>query len=892
MNNNFNYNDVKKAIKSGTANYTIFHLPKLSNLNLGNPENLPFSIKVLLESAIRNLDNYQVTTNDISNILSWSPKQAEKKDISFKPGRVILQDFTGVPCIVDLAAMRKAVKRFKKDTNKINPQVQCDLIIDHSLQVDYYGDKKAFDKNLALEFKRNKERYEFLKWGQNTFKNFRVIPPATGIIHQINLEYLARGVLTKKSGKEIYTYPDSLVGTDSHTTMINGIGIVGWGVGGIEAEAVMLGEPLYMVLPEVVGFKLTGKLDNNVTATDLVLTIVEMLRKKGVVDKFVEFYGEGIKSLSLPDRATISNMAPEYGATLGIFPIDNITLDYYRLTGKSKNEIDLIEAYFKEQDMFYDANKNIQYSDYLELDLSTVEPCLAGPKRPQDKIPLKQMKERFNAALSNPKDKNGFGIEPKSLNDDKNKLTHGSVVIASITSCTNTSNPALLVAAGLLAKNAVERELKVKPFVKTSFAPGSQAAEGFLKDSKLLKYLEELKFNIVGYGCATCIGNSGPLDESIIKTIKNNNLVVASVLSGNRNFEGRISPYTKLNYLASPILVVAYALAGNVNIDFEKEPVGEDKKGNDVYLKDIWPNLNDINNIVNRNVTPALFKKCYKNVTKGPSSWSKIKSNNSQLFTWQKKSTYIQEPPYFNDLAKETPKVNKIKNARVLLKLGDSITTDHISPAGDIALDSPAGQFLSENGIKKEDFNSYGSRRGNDKIMSRGTFANIRLKNQLAEGKEGGYTKYLPDNTITTVFDAAELYKRNDTPLIIIAGKEYGTGSSRDWAAKGPALLGVKAVLAESFERIHRSNLVGMGILPLEFKPGNTAETFGLHGDETFNFEGIDNNIKPRSDITVHARSPKGDFKSFKMTARLDTLVEIDYFKNGGILPTVLRKLI
>ncbi len=873
---------LQKTLKIKSKKYTYISFKEFEKLNLGTTAHLPFSIKILLESALRNFDDYQITLNDIKNILSWSPEIKEKKEIAFKPGRVILQDFTGVPCVVDLASMRSAMKRLNGDYKKINPLVPCDLIIDHSLQVDFSGSKEAFKKNLSLEFKRNKERYQFLKWGQKAFNNFRVIPPATGIIHQINLEYLAKGVLQKKTNKGPLVYPDSVVGTDSHTTMINGLGIVGWGIGGIEAEAVMLGEPIYMLLPEVIGFELNGKLAENVNATDLVLTVVQMLRQKGVVDKFVEFYGEGLRSLTLPDRAVISNMAPEYGATLGIFPIDQETINYYQLTGRKKEDVVLIEGYMKEQGFFYDGKqKPVQYSDTLRLDLATIVPSLAGPKRPQDRIPLSDMKNAFEKQTSS-------SISTQNIE----KITNGSVVIASITSCTNTSNPSLMIEAGLLAQKAVEKGLQIKDFVKPSFAPGSQVIEEYLKNANLLKYLEELNFHIIGYGCATCIGNSGPLAEKIIEKIKKENLTVASVLSGNRNFEGRICPHTQLNYLASPALVIAYALAGNVGIDLIKEPLGKNNKGKEIYLKDIWPSQNEILKIIKKHVTSSAFTKKYKDVFKGNKEWNDIKENKELLYKWNKQSTYIQEPPYFMEMKKTPEDIETIKNARVLVKVGDSITTDHISPAGDIARHSPAGKFLLKKGVEQEDFNSYGSRRGNDQIMARGTFANIRLKNQLAPWKEGSWTTYLPTKELMSIFDASEKYKKDKTSLIVLAGKEYGTGSSRDWAAKGPALLGIKAVLAESFERIHRSNLAGMGILPLEFQNGESAEKLGLKGDEIFDFDGINNNLEPRQTIQVFAKSADGSIKNFSMTVRLDTPVEIDYFRNGGILKTVLRKLL
>jgi len=903
MAQSFDPKSVEKKIKVKNTQFTIYQLSKLAKLKLGNPDKLPFSIKILLESAIRNCDNYQVTLNDIKNILSWSPKNKKVKDIAFKPGRVVLQDFTGVPCVVDLAAMRSAVKRLGGDINKINPQVPCDLVIDHSVQVDAFGSKSALAKNVEFEFKRNRERYEFLKWGQNAFENFRVVPPATGIVHQVNLEYLAKGVLKKKIGRNTIAYPDSLVGTDSHTTMINGLGIVGWGVGGIEAEAVMLGEPIYMLLPEVIGFKLKGQLKEGVTATDLVLTIVEMLRKKGVVGKFVEFFGEGIQHLSLPDRATISNMAPEYGATIGLFPVDKETLNYYRLTGRTSAEVELVEKYMKAQGMFYTPkSKDAKYSDKIELDMSKVEPCLAGPKRPQDRILLSKMKSAFNDSLKAPVKDLGFGLANKDLSHHvfvqngsktKAKMEHGSVAIAAITSCTNTSNPSVLIGAGLLAKNAVEKGLKVKSYVKTSFAPGSQVVEEYIRSSKLLPYLEKLGFHIVGYGCTTCIGNSGPLPVEVSKAIAKGDLVAASVLSGNRNFEGRINPHTKANYLASPPLVVAYALAGSVNTNLDKEPLGQDKKGNDVYLKDIWPSLKEINRITSKHVTAKAFRKRYGNVTKGNKNWNAIKSTKSDLYKWKGSSTYIQEPPFFIGMSKHSDSIKGINNARVLVMVGDSITTDHISPAGAFNSDSPAGQFLIKSKVKAQDFNSYGSRRGNDRVMTRGTFANIRLRNQLAPGTEGSWTMYFPKNDKMTIYDAAMRYKEYKTSLIVIAGKEYGTGSSRDWAAKGTALLGVRAVLAQSYERIHRSNLAGMGVLPLEFRGKDSAESLRLKGNEIFDFDGINDKLKPLQSITVHAKSPTGgNKKSFKMTVRLDTPVEIDYFRNGGILQTVIRKLI
>lgn len=895
----FNSKDVAKTLKTKTSGYTIYSLPKLKKLGLGDPDNLPFSIKILLESALRNFDNYQVTLDDIQKLLNWSTTSKQLTEIAFKPGRVVLQDFTGVPCVVDMAAMRDGLKRLGGDIRKINPLVPCDLVIDHSVQVDAFGTKSAITKNVSLEFKRNKERYEFLKWGQNTLKNFTVVPPATGIVHQVNLEFLAKGVLKKKDGKSTVAYPDSLVGTDSHTTMINGLGIVGWGVGGIEAEAVMLGEPIYMLMPEVVGFKVTGKLKEGITATDLVLTVTQMLRKKGVVGKFVEFYGDGLKFLSLPDRATIANMAPEYGATIGIFPIDQETLHYYKLSGRTPAEVDLVEKYMKDQELFYTPSAPIpNYSDTLELDLSTVEPCLAGPKRPQDRVALSQVKSDFAQCLTKPVKERGYGLANEALNKSASvnngkveTITHGSVVIAAITSCTNTSNPSVLIAAGLLARNAVKKGLNVKSYVKTSFAPGSQVVEEYLKSAKLLPYLEKLKFNIIGYGCTTCIGNSGPLPEKVAKAVISADLVAASVLSGNRNFEGRINPLSKANYLASPPLVVAYALAGTVAIDFATEAVGKDKSGKEVFLSDIWPTKTEINQFIDKFVTSKTFTKRYKNVFKGNKNWNAVKSAKSDRFNWQAKSTYIQEPPFFIDIKNTIEPIKPIKGARVLVMVGDSITTDHISPAGAIATDSPAGKYLMEQGVKPADFNSYGARRGNDRVMTRGTFANIRLRNMTAPGTEGAWTTYFPTQEKMYIYDASIKYKESATPLIVIAGKEYGTGSSRDWAAKGTALLGVRAVIAQSYERIHRSNLAGMGVIPFEFKAGESAETLGLKGDETFEFEGINDNLKPRQEVRVTATRPDQSKNSFTVITRLDTPVEIDYVKNGGILPTVLRKL-
>ena len=889
---------VVKKLKVNSTSFTIYSLPQFAKTRGLDISRLPFSIRILLESALRNYDDYQVTEKDINTIVNWKPNE-KKDEIAFKPGRVILQDFTGVPCVVDMAAMRDAMKNLGGDIKKINPQVQCDLVIDHSVQVDAFGTSKALGENVTLEFERNEERYEFLKWGQNALQNFRVVPPATGIVHQVNLEYLAKGVLKKKIGKDNIAYPDSLVGTDSHTTMINGLGIVGWGVGGIEAESVMLGEPIYMLMPEVVGFRIKGKLKDGVTATDLVLTVTQILRKKGVVEKFVEFFGEGLRYLPLPDRATIANMAPEYGATIGLFPVDDETLNYLKLSGRSAAEVALVEKYYKAQGMFYTAKTpECVYSDILELDLSTVEPCLAGPKRPQDRVPLKELKENFLRSLTGEIASRGYGLSQGDLgrtarveDAQAETLAHGSVVIAAITSCTNTSNPSVLVAAGLLAKKAVERGLMPPHYVKTSFAPGSQVVEEYLRTAGLLKYLDKIRFNIVGYGCTTCIGNSGPLPEPVANAINKGNLVAAAVLSGNRNFEGRVNPYTRANFLASPPLVVAYALAGRVDIDLNNEAIGNDKKGKPVFLKDIWPTQAETAKAVRQFVKASIFRRCYKNVDRGNKNWNTIKTAKSDLFNWDDKSTYIQNPPYFTGMKSQVDPIKGIKQARCLVMVSDSITTDHISPAGAIAKDSPAGKFLIDQGVALKDFNSYGARRGNDRVMTRGTFANIRLRNLTAPGSEGPWTTYWPSKEKMFIYDAALKYKASQTPLIVLAGKEYGTGSSRDWAAKGTTLLGIRAVIAESFERIHRSNLCGMGVLPCQFKAGENAASLGLKGDEAFDFIDLDDRLKPRQELTIEAVSPEGGKKQFTVIARVDTPVEVDYLRNGGILQTVLRKL-
>ncbi len=904
MNDFFKARDVLKA---GKKEYVIYRLDALEKARLTDLKRLPFSIRIMLEAALRQCNDKEITQSHVKNIAAWKP-QGTRPGIPFLPARVIMQDFTGVPAIVDLAAMRAAVARLGGDPKKINPLVPVDLVIDHSVQVDFFATPDALQRNAEVEFQRNRERYEFLKWGQKAFSNFRVVPPMTGIVHQVNLEYLADVVMTKKDGKETVAFPDTLVGTDSHTTMINGLGVVGWGVGGIEAEAVMLGQPMDMLLPDVIGFKLHGKLRDGVTATDLVLTVTQMLRKKGVVDKFVEFFGPGLDSMSIADRATIGNMAPEYGATVGYFPVDAETLRYMKLTGRSDEVIERVEVYMRAQGLFRDASTpDPEFTDTLELDLGSVVPSLAGPKRPQDRVPMSELKETFEKALTAPVKERGFELTPEALkaeatfgtNGGSMKMTHGAVVIAAITSCTNTSNPSVLVAAGLVAKKAIEKGLTVKPYVKTSLAPGSRVVTEYLKQAGLIDPLAKLGFNVIAYGCTTCIGNSGPLPGEVAKAVTGSDLVAAAVLSGNRNFEGRVHPLVKANFLASPPLVVAYALAGTVDIDLDKEPLGAGKDGQPVYLKDLWPTQDEINKAVASNVRAEMFKEKYADVFSGSDMWKNIKVTEGDLFQWSDESTYIHHPPYFQTLTLDVPSVSDIKGARVLGLFGDSITTDHISPAGNIATDSPAGKFLQERGIQPKDFNQYGTRRGNDLVMARGTFANIRLKNLLVAPKEGNWTKYFGDGQQTTdhgqvmpIFDAAMKYKEAGIPTIIVAGKEYGTGSSRDWAAKGPLLQGVRAVIAESFERIHRSNLVGMGILPLKFMDGQNAESLGLKGDEVFDITGLSDKMPPKPVLTVKAKRPDGKVIEFKVTALLNTEVEVNYYRNGGILHTVLRNLV
>ena len=893
------YFNAKDTFETDSGPAVIYRLSALEEQGIANVSRLPFSIKVLLEAALRQADGFEITKEAVETIAKWGPETAGKVEIPFKPARVVLQDFTGVPSVVDLAALRNAMKRLGGDPRKVNPLVPVDLVIDHSVQVDRFGSIFALHYNAEREFERNRERYEFLKWGQEAFDNFRVVPPATGIVHQVNLEYLAKVVQkSPHNGLEV-AYPDSLVGTDSHTTMINGLGVLGWGVGGIEAEAVMLGQPIYFLLPEVIGFKLTGELPEGATATDLVLVVTEMLRKKGVVAKFVEFYGPGIAKLTLPDRATIGNMAPEYGATIGFFPVDAETLRYMAGTGRDEELVDLVERYCKEQGLFHTVDTpDPTFIDTVELDMSTVVPSLSGPKRPQDRINLDNMKKQWVSGLTAPVGPKGFGLSPEQLessvtvNDEGTsfELTHGAVVIAAITSCTNTSNPSVMIGAGLLAKNAVERGLDVKPWVKSSMAPGSKVVTRYLDASGLTPYLEALNFHTVGYGCTTCIGNSGPLPEHISAAIKQGDIVAAAVLSGNRNFEGRISPDVRANYLASPPLVVAYAIAGTVNIDLSTDPLGHDPNGEPVYLRDIWPSQDDVRSAIRRSIKPELYAEEYGNVFKSNEEFNKIPVAGGELFDWNPMSTYIQRPPFF-DVEMELDAIEPVKDARVLAYMPDSTTTDHISPAGNIAQGSPAADWLEEHDVARSEWNSYGSRRGNHEVMMRGTFANIRIKNQMLPGVEGGVTKYIPSGETLPIWDAAERYMALGTPLIILAGKEYGTGSSRDWAAKGVQLQGVRAVIAESFERIHRSNLVGMGVLPLQFKAGESAKTLGLTGYETFEILGLNADLQAGQLYTVRATKDDGTVAEFEVVSRIDTPVEANYYKNGGILQTVLRRL-
>jgi len=890
----------RDQFETGAGKAGLYRLSRLEELGLCRLQELPFSVRLLLEAALRTCDGYEVTEEDVKSLCNWQTTSKQGVEIPFKPARVVLQDFTGVPCVVDLAAMRGAMRRLGGDPKRINPLIPVDLVIDHSVQVDHFGESAALDFNVDLEFNRNRERYEFLRWGQKAFDNFRVVPPAIGIVHQVNLEFLAKCVFLRKDDKGTIAVPDTLVGTDSHTTMINGLGVLGWGVGGIEAEAVMLGQPLYMLLPEVVGFELTGKLPAGATATDLVLTVTQVLRKAGVVGKFVEFFGSGVSTMRLADRATIGNMAPEYGATMGFFPIDEETLRFLRTTGRDEAEVQLVERYTKAQGLFRTDDMVVpNYSQRLSLDLSTVEPSLAGPKRPQDRVPLRSMKKSFQDSLQAPVADRGFAVTGDALtrssvvenNGVSTEMHHGAVVIAAITSCTNTSNPSVMIGAGLLAKKAVAWGLRLKPYVKTSLAPGSRVVTDYLDHAHLTESLDALGFQTVGYGCTTCIGNSGPLPDFVAQAVTKGDLVASAVLSGNRNFEGRINPLVKANYLASPPLVVAYALAGTTDIDMLTEPLGHSPDGTPVFLKDIWPTQEEVDKAMQESVRPEMFRNRYSNVFDSNPRWNDIQVAASDLYSWDADSTYIQEPPFLTELQAEITPVKPILGARVLAALGDSVTTDHISPAGSIATKSPAGQFLMAAGVDPRDFNSYGARRGNDRVMTRGTFANIRIRNLMAPGTEGGVTRHLPDGQVMSIYDAAMKYKQDHIPLVVLAGAEYGTGSSRDWAAKGTMLLGVRAVIAVSYERIHRSNLVGMGILPLEFVDGATWQSLKLSGEEIFDFPSLSDEIEPRSTMIVRVTSPDGSVREFPTRVRIDSPVETEYYRNGGILQTVLRRL-
>ena len=900
------HNAARSTLQSAAGPVTYYRLDAIEKAGLVQLDKLPFSIRILLENMLRKVDGYLVHEDDVATVAAWNPKDPPKKEVPFMPGRVLLQDFTGVPVVVDLAAMRDAMVRLGGDPKRINPIVPADLVIDHSVQVDFFGSGDALKRNADLEFERNQERYALLRWAQKAFQNLRVVPPDTGIVHQVNLEYLASVIMTQDS----VAFPDTVVGTDSHTTMINGLSVLGWGVGGIEAEAVLLGQPYYMVLPEVIGFKLTGQLPEGSTATDLVLTVTQMLRRKGVVEKFVEFYGPGLSRLPLTDRATIANMAPEYGATCGFFPIDDETLAYMRGTGRDAAQIDLVERYAKEQGLFRtDATPNPEYTDTMELDMGTVEPSLAGPSRPQDRVVLRDVKASFASELDQtfkkPAPVAGGAATPPgraaavaersgvriSIDGENVTLDNGSVVIAAITSCTNTSNPSVMIGAGLLARKAIEKGLTSKPWVKTSMAPGSRVVADYLAESGLLPYLEQLGFHIVGYGCTTCIGNSGPLPEAVANAVQEHDLVAAAVLSGNRNFEGRVHPLVKANYLASPVLVVAYALAGTMSLDLTTEPLGQTRNGDPVYLRDIWPSQAEVRAVMGSALNPEVYRRRYAEAFEGDEPWQGMSIPEGEMYAWDASSTYVQEAPYFEHIAEGVKPLANITGAKVLAYLGDSVTTDHISPAGPIPVQAPAGQFLIENGVQPVDFNTFGARRGNHLVMVRGTFGNIRLKNKLVPDAEGDWTVHLPDGEKLRIYDASMKYQAEDIPLIIISGKEYGAGSSRDWAAKGPKLLGVKAVIAESYERIHRSNLVGMGVLPLQFNEGESAASLGISGFETFDIQGISDDMKPGAELTVKAVNRNGETVTFQARSRIDTPVEIDYYKQGGLLQAVLNKM-
>ncbi len=877
-----------KSIKINNKNYKYFSLVEAEKNGLKGISNLPKSLKVLLENLLRYEDDLSVTKDQIEAIQKWLKEKKSNTEIAYRPARVLLQDYTGIPAVADLAAMREAVKKKNKDPNTINPLSAVDLVIDHSVQVDQSAKPDSFEKNVDIEFKRNGERYSFLKWGQQAFNNFRIVPPGTGICHQVNLEYLSKVVWSEKYKEDEYLFPDTLVGTDSHTTMVNGLSVLGWGVGGIEAEAGMLGQPISMLVPEVIGFEVKNKMPEGTTATDLVLTVVKILRDKGVVGKFVEFYGDGLKNLTLADRATIANMAPEYGATCGFFPIDDETLKYLRFSGRDEKTVNIVEKYAKEQGLW--ASENIEFTDRVSLDMSSVVPTISGPKRPQDKVLLNEASSEFKKVFLNITERKQKHIS--KINGTDFEIKDGSILIAAITSCTNTSNPNVLIGAGLLAKKAVELGLKTKPWVKTSLAPGSKVVTDYLEKAGLNKYLDELGFNLVGYGCTTCIGNSGPLPDNIVEAIEKENIYAVSVLSGNRNFEGRISPHIKANYLASPPLVVAYALAGHMEVDLYKDPLGKDKNNKDIFLKDIWPSNKEIEDTLRESLNAKMFVERYANVSEGPVQWQKIKTKKSSIYNWDEGSTYVKRPPFFDNMPDEPEGFKQIKNARPLLILGDMITTDHISPAGSIQKESPTGEYFMEHQILPKDYNSYGSRRGNHEVMMRGTFANIRIRNEIAPGTEGGFTKLFPEGKVVTVYDAVMEYKKRGTDLVVIGGKEYGTGSSRDWAAKGTKLLGIKTVIAESFERIHRSNLIGMGILPLQFVDGMNRSNLKLKGSELISVLNIEKGLSPLDKVEIEIKYISGDIKKIKTLCRIDTKNELEYYKNGGILQYVLRNMI
>ena len=885
--NKNSYNSLKK-ININNKEYNYYSLSEAEKNGLDGINKLPKSLKVLLENLLRYEDDLSVTKSQIEAIKNWLETKKSKTEIAYRPARVLLQDYTGIPAVADLAAMREAVKEKNKDPNSINPLSAVDLVIDHSVQVDQSAKADSFEKNVDIEFERNGERYSFLKWGQQAFDNFRIVPPGTGICHQVNLEYLSKVVWSEEFKGEKYLFPDTLVGTDSHTTMVNGLSVLGWGVGGIEAEAGMLGQPISMLIPEVIGFEMKNKMPEGTTATDLVLTVVKMLRDKGVVGKFVEFYGEGLKNLTLADRATIANMAPEYGATCGFFPIDEETLKYLKFSGRDQQTVDIVENYAKEQGLW--ASNEIEFTDIISLDMSTVVPTISGPKRPQDKVLLTDAPSSFQKVLQEATNKNEKSISKVSNTDYE--IKDGSILIAAITSCTNTSNPNVLIGAGLLAKKAIEKGLQVKPWVKTSLAPGSQVVTDYLAKAGLNTYLDQLGFNLVGYGCTTCIGNSGPLPENIVEAIQKENIYAVSVLSGNRNFEGRISPHIKANYLASPPLVVAYAIAGHMEVDLYKDPLGKDKEGKDVFLKDIWPSNKEIEETLKDSLNAEMFIQRYSNVSEGPTQWQKIKTDKSSIYNWDEGSTYVKKPPFFDSLPDKPEGFKEIKDARPLLILGDMVTTDHISPAGSIQKDSPTGEYFMEHQILPKDYNSYGSRRGNHEVMMRGTFANIRIRNEMAPGTEGGFTKLYPEEKVLPVYDAVVEYKKRGTDLVVIGGKEYGTGSSRDWAAKGTKLLGIKAVIAESFERIHRSNLIGMGILPLQFIEDVNRKNLKLIGSELISILNIEKGVNPSDEVTVEIKYASGEIKKIKTLCRIDTKNELEYYKNGGILQYVLRNMI